>query len=70
MTTVLVLVENLDMYLPILESSGYQLIRAPTAELRAQAIAAHGKSISAVMTRGPLGFFAEEMDAQIGRAHV
>ncbi|MCL6307969.1 2-hydroxyacid dehydrogenase [Pseudomonas sp. SZ57] len=63
MTTVLVLVENLDTYLPILESSGYQLIRAPTAELRAEAIATHGPSISAVVTRGPLGFFAEEMDA-------
>ncbi len=36
MTTVLVLVENLDTYLPILESSGFQLIRAPTAEQRAE----------------------------------
>ncbi|PBP51517.1 hydroxyacid dehydrogenase [Pseudomonas syringae] len=63
MTTVLVLVENLDTYLPILESSGFQLIRAPTAELRAAAIATHGQRISAVVTRGPLGFFAEEMDA-------
>ncbi|GAO96554.1 D-isomer specific 2-hydroxyacid dehydrogenase family protein [Pseudomonas syringae pv. actinidiae] len=63
MTTVLVLVENLDTYLPILESSGFQLIRAPTAEKRAEAIATHGQNISAVVTRGPLGFFAEEMDA-------
>lgn len=56
MTTVLVLVENLDTYLPILESSGFQLIRAPTAEQRAEAIATHGQAISAVVTRGPLGF--------------
>jgi len=63
MTTVLVLVENLDTYLPILERSGFQLIRAPTAVKRAEAIATHGQAISAVITRGPLGFFAEEMDA-------
>ncbi|WP_122359593.1 2-hydroxyacid dehydrogenase [Pseudomonas coronafaciens] len=63
MTTVLVLVENLDTYLPILENSGFQLIRAPTPEKRAEAIATHGQAISAVVTRGPLGFFAEEMDA-------
>ncbi|MCF5705933.1 2-hydroxyacid dehydrogenase [Pseudomonas syringae] len=63
MTTVLVLVENLDTYLPILENSGFELIRAPTAELRAKAIAAHAEAIDAVVTRGPLGFFAKEMDA-------
>ncbi|MDO7929766.1 2-hydroxyacid dehydrogenase [Pseudomonas sp. KFB-139] len=63
MTTVLVLVESVNEYLPILESSGFRLIRAPTAALRAEAIAEHGHEISAVMTRGPLGLFAEEMDA-------
>ncbi|MBC3956055.1 2-hydroxyacid dehydrogenase [Pseudomonas triticifolii] len=63
MTTVLVLVENLNTYLPILESSGFELIRAPTAGLRAEAIATHGHTIDAVVTRGPLGLFAEEMDA-------
>ncbi|CAM3384404.1 hydroxyacid dehydrogenase [Pseudomonas floridensis] len=63
MTTVLVLVENLNTYLPILENSGFELIRAPTPAQRAEAIAAHGQSISAVVTRGPLGFFADEMDA-------
>lgn len=56
MTTVLVLVENLDTYLPILESSGFQLIRAPTAEKRAEAIATHGQNIRAVVTRGHWGF--------------
>lgn len=60
---VLVLVENLDAYLWILEDSGFELVRAPTAELREQAIAAHGPSVTAVVTRGPLGLFAKEMDA-------
>lgn len=63
---VLVLVENLDDYLSILETSGFELIRAPTTALRAEAIAAHGQAIGAVVTRGPLGFFAEEMDALPG----
>lgn len=62
-TTVLVLVENLNEYLPILEDCGYRLLRAPTAALRAEAIARHADEIEAVVTRGPLGFFAEEMDA-------
>lgn len=62
-TTVLVLVENLNEYLPILEDSGFRLLRAPTAALRAEAIARHADEIEAVVTRGPLGFFAEEMDA-------
>jgi lactate dehydrogenase-like 2-hydroxyacid dehydrogenase len=62
-TKVLVLVENLNAYLPILEASGFELIRAPDARQRAEAIAAHADSIEAVVTRGPLGLFAEEMDA-------
>lgn len=60
---VLVLVENLNEYLSILESSGFELIRAPDATARARAIAAHGPDIDAVVTRGPLGLYAEEMDA-------
>ncbi len=64
--TVLVLVENLNAYLPILEDSGFRLLRAPTAALRAEAIARHADEITAVVTRGPLGFFAEEMDALPG----
>ncbi|MCO8165810.1 2-hydroxyacid dehydrogenase [Pseudomonas sp. 21LCFQ010] len=63
MTTLLVLVENLNEYLSILEDSGFRLIRAQTPELRAEAIARHGDEIQAVVTRGPLGLFAEEMDA-------
>lgn len=63
MKTVLVLVENVNMYLPILESSGFRLILAPTPAMRAQAVADGGDAIDAVLTRGPLGFTAEEMAA-------
>ncbi len=61
--TVLVLVEAVNDYLHILEDSGFTLILAPTRELRAAAIKEHGADISAVLTRGPLGFFADEMAA-------
>ncbi|WP_213879229.1 2-hydroxyacid dehydrogenase [Pseudomonas sp. dw_358] len=61
--TVLVLVEAVNDYLPILEHMGFTLIRAPSPALRAQAIAAHADQIDAVLTRGPLGFYAEEMAA-------
>jgi len=62
-TTVLVLVESVNEYLPILENSGYRLILAPTPAMRAEAVATRGEEITAVLTRGPLGFFAEEMAA-------
>lgn len=61
--TVLVLVEAVNDYLPILEQMGFTLIRAPSPALRAQAIAEHADRIDAVLTRGPLGFHAEEMAA-------
>jgi len=61
--TVLVLVETVDDYLPLLENNGYQLIRAQTPALRAEAIARHGNEIDAVLTRGPLGITAEEIAA-------
>lgn len=60
-TTVLVLVESVNEYLPILENSGFQLILAPTPALRAAAIATHGADITAVLTRGPLGLYADEI---------
>ena len=63
MKTVLVLVESVNMYLPILESSGFRLILAPTPAMRAEAVANGGEAIDAVLTRGPLGFTAEEMAA-------
>ena len=59
--TVLVLVEAVNNYLPILEQQGYRLILAPTAAARAEAISKHGQVIDAVLTRGPLGFRAEEI---------
>ncbi|RCL28365.1 hydroxyacid dehydrogenase [Pseudomonas sp. AFG_SD02_1510_Pfu_092] len=61
--TVLVLVETVDDYLPMLEQAGYRLIRAPSPQLRAQAIQRHADDIDAVLTRGPLGLTASEIDA-------
>lgn len=61
--TVLVLVETVDDYLPLLEQAGYRLIRAPNAQLRAAAIAQHADEIDAVLTRGPLGLTASEIQA-------
>lgn len=61
--TVLVLVETVDDYLPLLEQAGYRLIRAQTPALRADAIAHYGGQIDAVLTRGPLGLTAEEITA-------
>ncbi|QXI46429.1 2-hydroxyacid dehydrogenase [Pseudomonas anuradhapurensis] len=61
--TVLVLVETVDDYLPLLEQAGYQLIRAPSPQLRAEAIRHHADAIDAVLTRGPLGLTAAEIQA-------
>ncbi|MGE8096765.1 2-hydroxyacid dehydrogenase [Pseudomonas fluorescens] len=61
--TVLVLVETINDYLPILEHQGFHLILAPTPAERAQAIASHRGQIDAVLTRGPLGLYADEIAA-------
>ncbi|MFJ4371435.1 2-hydroxyacid dehydrogenase [Pseudomonas japonica] len=61
--TVLVLVETVDDYLPLLEDHGYRLIHAKTPTLRAAAIARHAAEIDVVLTRGPLGITAEEIAA-------
>ena len=61
--TVLVLVETVDDYLPMLEQAGYRLIRASSPQLRAEAIERHADDIDAVLTRGPLGLTAAEIDA-------
>ena len=61
--TVLVLVETINDYLPILEHQGFHLILAPTPAERAETIAQHGAQIDAVLTRGPLGLHAEEIAA-------
>jgi lactate dehydrogenase-like 2-hydroxyacid dehydrogenase len=59
--TVLVLVETINDYLPILEHQGFHLILAPTPAERADAITRHGAQIDAVLTRGPLGLYADEI---------
>ena len=51
--TVLVLVETINDYLPILEHQGFHLILAPTPAERAEAITRHSGQINAVLTRGP-----------------
>ena len=61
--TVLVLVETVNEYLPILERQGYHLELAPTPAERKTAIFEHGERFSAVLTRGPLGLTAEEIAA-------
>lgn len=61
--TVLVLVETINDYLPILEHQGFHLILAPTPRERAEAIASHAGQIQAVLTRGPLGLHADEIAA-------
>ncbi len=61
--TVLVLVETINDYLPILEHQGFHLILAPTPAERAQAIDSHGGQIDAVLTRGPLGLYTDEIAA-------
>lgn len=47
--TVLVLVETINDYLPILEHQGFHLILAPTPTERSQAISTYGGKIEAVL---------------------
>ncbi|SDU93131.1 2-hydroxyacid dehydrogenase [Pseudomonas mucidolens] len=61
--TVLVLVETINDYLPIIESNDFHVILAPTPTERSEAIKHHGGQIQAVLTRGPLGLYAEEIAA-------
>ncbi|GAB6402758.1 2-hydroxyacid dehydrogenase [Pseudomonas sp. MHK4] len=61
--TVLVLVETINDYLPILEHQGFHLILAPTPAERAEAISRHSGQIDAVLTRGPLGLYGDEIAA-------
>lgn len=63
MKTVLVLVESVNDYLPVLRDSGFHLILAPSPAKRAAAVAEHGPEIDAVLTRGPLGLTADEIAA-------
>lgn len=61
--TVLVLVETIGEYLPMLENAGFELIVATTPPARQAAIETHGATIDAVLTRGPLGLTAHEIEA-------
>lgn len=61
--TVLVLVETIGDYLPLLEAAGFRLIVAPTPQTRADAVREHAEQITAVLTRGPLGLRADEIEA-------
>lgn len=61
--TVLVLVETIGEYLPMLENAGFELIVATTPPARQAAIETRGATIDAVLTRGPLGLTALEIDA-------
>lgn len=61
--TVLVLVETINDYLVLIERNGFHVILAPTPTERSQAIKTHGEQIRAVLTRGPLGLYAEEIAA-------
>lgn len=61
--TVLVLVETIGDYLPLLEAAGFRLIVASTPQTRADAVREHAEQITAVLTRGPLGLRADEIDA-------
>ena len=58
--TVLVLVETVDDYLPLLEQAGYRLIRAPSPQQRADAIGRHAKHTQALVLRKLQTFFAGE----------
>jgi len=60
--TVLVLVETINDYLPIIEGNGFHVILAPTPAERAKAIKTHGGQVQAVLTRGPLGLYAVGLD--------
>jgi lactate dehydrogenase-like 2-hydroxyacid dehydrogenase len=61
--TVLVLVETIDEYLPIITQHGFEVLLAKSPQARAAAIAEQGSRFDAVLTRGPLGLSADEMDA-------
>lgn len=61
--TVLVLVETVGDYLHILEEQGFRLILGNTPALREAALREHAEAITAVLTRGPVGLQAHDMDA-------
>ncbi|KRA01662.1 2-hydroxyacid dehydrogenase [Achromobacter sp. Root565] len=59
----LILIDSVRDYLPVIESKGFRPILATTDQTRAQAIQDHGADIRAVLTRGATGLRADEMAA-------
>ncbi|MDH0684034.1 2-hydroxyacid dehydrogenase [Achromobacter animicus] len=59
----LILIDSVQDYLPVIESQGFRPILATTDQTRAQAIQDHGAGIRAVLTRGATGLRADEMAA-------
>ena len=59
----LILIESVHDFLPVIEDRGFRCILATTSEQRAQAIRDHADEIRVVLTRGATGFYAEEMAA-------
>lgn len=59
----LILIESVHDFLPVIEDRGFRCILATTSEQRAQAIRDHADEIRVVLTRGATGFHAEEMAA-------
>lgn len=59
----LILIDSVQDYLPVIESQGFHPILAPTDQTRAQAIQDHGAEIRAVLTRGATGLRADEIAA-------
>jgi lactate dehydrogenase-like 2-hydroxyacid dehydrogenase len=59
----LILIDSVQDYLPVIQDHGFRAIFAPTAEARAQAIRDHANEIRVVLTRGATGFRADEMAA-------
>ena len=59
----LILIDSVQDYLPVIEDRGFRAIVATTAEARAQAILDHAQQIRVVLTRGATGLRADEIAA-------
>lgn len=61
--TILVLIDTIDEFLPLLEAVGLRVVVAGNAADKARAVHAHGADIRAVLTRGTTGFDAQDIAA-------
>ncbi|MEW6640902.1 MAG: 2-hydroxyacid dehydrogenase [Pseudomonadota bacterium] len=59
--TVLVLIETISEFLPLIEAIGLRVVVAGTAQDKARAMLAHGPDIRAVLTRGTTGLSAQDI---------